>query len=102
MQMIYCSDCHNSDQSVKAGGAGPNGPHGSQYEHILMARYDMPPPTSTIPPYSTGSFPSSYDLCFRCHSDTFITGPLSGFRNGGANQHQTHVVDQGDSLLCLP
>ena len=92
MQQIYCSDCHNSDRSVKAGGVGPNGPHGSQYEHILMAQYDMPIPTSTIPPYSSGSFPSSYDLCFRCHSDTYITGSQSGFRNGGTNLHETHVV----------
>lgn len=103
MQMIYCSDCHNSDQSVKAGGVGPNGPHGSRYEHILIASYDMPRPSSVTPPYSDAQYSSSYDLCFRCHSDTYITGPLSGFRNSATNtntnEHETHVKDR--SIPCF-
>lgn len=50
---VYCSDCHGSDQSVKAGGNGPNGPHGSQYEHILIAQYAMPLAGSTPVPYNS-------------------------------------------------
>lgn len=92
MIMVYCSDCHNSDQSVRAGGNGPSGPHGSRWEHILMARYDMPP-VSTTPPgaYAAGL----YDLCFRCHSEPFIMGTASGFSNAGVNEHAKHVRDRG-------
>ncbi len=93
MLMIYCSDCHNSDQGSKAGGAGPNGPHGSQYEHILMARYDMPPtPLSSSP---VPDFLSRYDLCFRCHTDSYVMGTGSGFVFNGASEHSAHVQDRG-------
>jgi predicted CXXCH cytochrome family protein len=32
---ILCTDCHNSDDNREFGGAGPNGPHGSKFTHIL-------------------------------------------------------------------
>ncbi len=32
---IFCTDCHNSDDNREFGGAGPNGPHGSKWTHIL-------------------------------------------------------------------
>ncbi|MCK5878795.1 MAG: hypothetical protein KAH24_03385, partial [Holophagae bacterium] len=38
--IIYCTDCHNSDTSVNAGGSGPNGPHGSSRPFILERRYE--------------------------------------------------------------
>lgn len=93
MLTIYCSDCHNSDQGAKAGGVGPNGPHGSHYEHILIARYDMPQT-----PFPTGpvlDFVSRYDLCFRCHTDTYVMGTSSGFVNAGVSEHSRHVQDLG-------
>lgn len=95
MIRVYCSDCHNSDQSVKAGGGGANGPHGSQFEHILMARYDMPDPSAPRQPYSA----SLYDLCFRCHAESFIMGSSSGFVNTGVNEHVKHVQERG--LPCF-
>ena len=91
MVRIYCSDCHNSDQSVTAGGSGANGPHGSRFEHILMARYDMPTVTAVRPTYS----PTLYDLCYRCHQEAFIMGSNSGFNNAGVNEHSKHVRDRG-------
>jgi predicted CXXCH cytochrome family protein len=91
MIMIYCSDCHNSESSVRAGGIGPSGPHGSRWEHILIARYDMPLVKAIPPPYSA----SLYDLCFRCHYETFIMGSGSGFVNAGTNEHARHVKDRG-------
>jgi predicted CXXCH cytochrome family protein len=89
MRQIYCSDCHNSDQSPQALGTGPAGPHGSRWPHILKAQYDMPPRTLPGPTFSIGG---SYDLCFRCHLEAYVmTGASSGFRNGLTNEHDTHV-----------
>ncbi|NDY41418.1 cytochrome C [Dissulfurirhabdus thermomarina] len=81
--LIYCTDCHNSDQSAKAGGAGPDGPHGSNFRHILIARYEA----DTYPlPYSEGD----YALCFRCHDPAVLLGPGSAFP-----KHGLHVVSRG-------
>ncbi len=38
---ILCTDCHNSDDNREFGGTGPNGPHGSQFSHILERRYEF-------------------------------------------------------------
>ncbi len=89
MTRIYCSDCHNSDQSSRAigSGSGANGPHGSNYEHILIARYDMPIPSSPPAPYSS----ALYALCFRCHDETFLMDSSSAFVKKGNNLHNLHV-----------
>jgi len=86
---IYCSDCHGNDQGTKAGGTGPNGPHASIYEHILIARYDLP-----VTPQ--GYSDVMYDLCYRCHSLNYIMGGSSGFTLGtGDNEHARHVQQRG-------
>ena len=90
MIRIKCSDCHNSDRSKKAGGSGPNGPHGSSFQYLLMARYEMP----VAGMVAGGSDATLYDLCFRCHSETYIMGPFSGFMNGRTNEHAAHVRDR--------
>jgi predicted CXXCH cytochrome family protein len=90
MLRIYCSDCHNSNNSKKAGRTGANGPHGSDFKHILMKEYDMPLPAESHPPYST----SQYDICYSCHSDTYIMGSSSGFKSAGINEHSRHVIDR--------
>lgn len=110
MVQIYCCDCHNSDQSTMAGGSamaggsgpsgpqlGPNGPHGSRYEHILMDRYDMPQPLQTPPTTWTPAddFLNRYALCFRCHWDTFVMGSGSGFSLQGVSEHTAHVQQRG-------
>src|SRR4029077_1965172 len=33
--LMYCTDCHNNDQGPRAGGSGPDGPHGSAYPPLL-------------------------------------------------------------------
>jgi predicted CXXCH cytochrome family protein len=97
MLTITCSDCHNSDQSKKAGGTGPNGPHGSRYEHILMAEYDMPVKGAAGRFSACSSYRSDYALCFTCHSEDYIMGSGTNFMNGTANEHTRHVVDR-----CVP
>ena len=71
--MIYCTDCHNNDTSVKAGGTGANGPHGSQWKPLLISKYNTT--TSGWVTYA----PAEYALCFRCHSDTTLRSSASGF-----------------------
>ena len=95
MIRIDCSDCHNSDDSKKAGRSGPNGPHASRFEHILMARYEMP--TAGKNQSGCSDYRSSYDLCFRCHADTYVMVSGSAFANAGVNEHSRHVVDR-----CTP
>jgi predicted CXXCH cytochrome family protein len=87
MVTIYCSDCHNNSQGRKAGKTGPNGPHGSEYEHILIDAYDMPAAADT-------SSTRRYDLCYRCHSQSYIMGTSSGFydKASSTNEHTAHVT----------
>ena len=78
--IIACTDCHGSDASKKAGGAGPNGPHGSMYQGILLARYATTDRTA----YST----TAYALCFRCHDNTKVVADSGPFPF-----HKKHVDD---------
>jgi len=97
MIRIACSDCHNSDQSKKAGGNGPDGPHGSAYEHILLARYDKPAKGAAGRSTGCSSYQADYALCFTCHSESYVMTSGTSFRNGTANEHARHVVDR-----CIP
>jgi predicted CXXCH cytochrome family protein len=96
MIRIECSDCHNSDESKKAGRSGPNGPHASRFEHILMARYEMPA-VSGKSRSGCSDYRTRYDLCFRCHADTYVMVSGTAFANAGVNEHTRHVVDR-----CIP
>jgi predicted CXXCH cytochrome family protein len=83
---IYCTDCHGSDDGTKAVGTGPDGPHGSIYPHLLMARYEQ----DTYPlSYSE----SNYALCFRCHDPGILLSPSSAFP-----KHNSHVI--GHKVSC--
>jgi hypothetical protein len=76
--LIYCSDCHGSDTSLKAGGTGPNGPHGSNLVPLLVAPYvtaDLTPESAT-----------TYALCYRCHSRSSILS------NESFSLHSLHIV----------
>ncbi len=57
--LIRCSDCHNNDVGPRAGGAGPDGPHGSVYDFLLERNYTVRDDTPE----------SDYDyaLCYKCH-----------------------------------
>ena len=70
---ILCTDCHNSDDNREFGGSGPNGPHGSQWHHILERRYEF---STAIAPGAiiTNLFPNPdlgvngpYAMCGKCH-----------------------------------
>lgn len=62
--LVYCGDCHNSDQGIGAGGAGPNGPHGSAYTPLLERQLLLTDNT----PYNADNFA----LCFKCHNSTVV------------------------------
>jgi hypothetical protein len=74
--LIYCSDCHNSSDGVRAGGSGANGVHGSNYPSLLIERYEQ---DSYPEPY----FEANYALCWRCHDP--------GVLLAGGSFHDKHV-----------
>ena len=87
--IIYCTDCHDSDQSTKIGGPGPNGPHGSLYPPILRQQYSL-----------TGGVPESlttYALCYQCHDrDNLLTDASFKKRTAsGLGGHSHHLADGG-------
>lgn len=81
--LMYCSDCHGSDTSQKAGGAGPDGLHGSNHAPLLLSRYE----TTDF----TMESASTYALCYRCHERE---GPGGILNNASFAYHRLHVVDQ--------
>jgi predicted CXXCH cytochrome family protein len=81
---IYCSDCHSSDTSPAAGGTGPAGPHGSQFEGILALRYEFNPQSNFN--FVSGS------LCFKCHDAGNLYSDVSF-------PHRQHVIDNNTSCI---
>jgi predicted CXXCH cytochrome family protein len=75
--IIYCTDCHNSDDSPATGGIGPKGPHGSTNKHILESNY------TTADNTVESSF--EYAMCYKCHDRNSILTDASGF------PHSSHV-----------
>lgn len=88
---IFCTDCHNSDDNREFGGAGPVGPHGSKWGHILERRYELsqaPAPGQLI----NNLFPSPdlsangpYALCGKCHNLSNI------MQNASFAKHALHI-----------
>jgi len=74
--IIYCTDCHGSDDPT-----GPQGPHGSTHEHLLVKRYE----TNDM----TNESADAYALCYKCHDRNIILSNQSGFR-----PHRFHVVNK--------
>jgi len=75
--VIYCTDCHNSDDSPANNGSGPNGPHGSINKYLLERNY-----TTTD---NTQESSYEYAMCYKCHDRNQILGDASGF------PHNRHV-----------
>ena len=65
--LLYCTDCHNSDQAWSSGGAGPNGPHGSIYPHLLQLNLGQDS-------VGGGAGANSAALCGKCHNLTTVSG----------------------------
>jgi len=78
--LIYCTDCHNNDQGPNAGGVGPNGPHGSQFEPLLERALELIDHT----PESA----ATYALCYKCHSRSSL------LNEAFSSIHREHVVEQ--------
>ena len=75
--IIYCTDCHNSDDNPATGGIGAKGPHGSINQHILERNY------STADNTEESSF--EYALCYKCHDRDSIRSDES------FGEHKRHV-----------
>lgn len=73
---ISCGDCHGSENPES-----PRGPHGSQYEHILVDHYSTSDKQSETP--------YAYALCYRCHDRTSILG------NESFRYHALHIQGRG-------
>ena len=82
--VIYCTDCHNSDNSTASGGPGPNGPHGSIYSPILERNY------TTFDNTDESTF--EYALCYKCHDRDSIRSDDS------FGEHDKHV--RGEDAPC--
>jgi len=89
---ILCTDCHNSDDNREFGGAGPNGPHGSRWTHILERRYEFSQAAapgqliSNLFPNPDLSVVGPYGLCAKCHDL-----PNQVIQNTSWNQHSSHI-----------
>ena len=99
---ILCTDCHNSDDNRESGGAGPNGPHGSRWFHILERRYEFS--TAAMPgQLATNLFPTPslvvggpFDLCAKCHDLAVVLNQQGN--NTSWSGHTNHVWTDG--LSC--
>jgi predicted CXXCH cytochrome family protein len=82
--VIYCTDCHSSDTGVQAGGNGPDGPHGSNWEPILERRFE----------WTDGLRESQnlYALCYKCHDRNSILS------NQSFKEHRKHI--EGEKASC--
>ncbi len=108
---MFCTDCHNSEVNREFGGNGPNGPHGSQYDHILERRYEFSQvavasgpgtPIQNVFPNpdlsAGGGSQGPYAMCAKCHDLSLIMAD-SSFKPGasGKGGHFTHISEQGVS-----
>ncbi len=105
---ILCTDCHNSDDNREFGGSGPNGPHGSQFSHILERRYEfsqvaagVPPAAgpgtaiqSLLPPIVDPAARGPYSLCAKCHNLSNIMS------NASFSQHALHINAGFSCSVC--
>jgi hypothetical protein len=102
---ILCTDCHNNDNAREFGGTGPNGPHGSKYDHILERQYLMSqvgagstPGTFVVnlnPNPILDSTPASpYALCAKCHDLNYVSS------GDGFKAHGSHIQKGFSCSVC--
>jgi len=95
---LYCTDCHSNDQNRKFSGTGPNGPHGSNYPHLLERRYEAEPPPASPGGFSSGvtyqgGLTGTYALCDKCHD---ITNNI--LQDKSFKDHNKHI--SGERTSC--
>jgi cytochrome c551/c552 len=102
---VLCTDCHNSDTNREFGGAGPNGPHGSKFDHILERSYVTSkvalggqPGTAIVnvtSPVILDPIPNApYSLCAKCHDLNYIASGASWA------EHTRHIQDGFSCSVC--
>jgi len=104
-QNIECGECHNGINPSNDGGTGPNGPHISDYAHILERRYEMnvfPGAGAAVAPIPYDSDPTkgTYALCNKCHDVTGLLGTngnSAGPKDTVFGNHGRHVIGAGIS-----
>lgn len=82
--VISCTDCHGNDENTADGGAGPDGPHGSINEYLLVRNYNT---IDNVPESS-----DAYALCYGCHDR------LSILNDESFGEHDKHV--RGEDTPC--
>ena len=101
---IMCTDCHNSDDNREFGGAGPNGPHGSRWTHILERRYEFSQVAAgaqagtliqNLFPNPDQSVNGPYALCGKCHDLGNILSVGSSF-----SKHAGHINAGYSCSVC--
>jgi hypothetical protein len=97
---LLCTDCHNSDDNREFGGAGPNGPHGSKFTHILERRYEATqaprPGLPIVNPFPNPdlSVAGPYALCGKCHDLKLVLA------NTSFNAHARHINAGFSCSVC--
>jgi hypothetical protein len=94
--ILYCTDCHNSDQARSSNGVGPNGPHGSAFPHLLQLNLFQDGAGAG----GGGGGSTGAALCNKCHNLTTIRGESPhGDHNGvGCTTcHDPHGVIGGNA-----
>ena len=100
---LNCGDCHNGNNPSNDAGTGPNGPHISNFEHLMERRYDMNRPAPTpggivvslaVPPGGGDPLMGPFALCNKCHD---VAGLLNGNADTVFKHHGSHVVQGGIS-----
>jgi hypothetical protein len=91
--VIYCTDCHNNNQARSSAGTGPNGPHGSTFQHLLQLNLLQ----ETAGGVAGGGSGSA--LCNKCHNTTLLSGTphASEHRVGCTTCHDPHGVIGGNA-----
>ncbi|HMD49188.1 MAG TPA: cytochrome c3 family protein, partial [Bryobacteraceae bacterium] len=95
--MLYCTDCHNSDQARNSNGSGPNGPHGSIYPHLLQLNLFQ---DAAGGGGGGGGGSTSGALCNKCHNLTTVRNesPHDDHNGVGCTTcHDPHGVIGGSS-----
>jgi len=97
---ILCTDCHNSDDNREFGGTGPNGPHGSQWHHILEHRYEFTQapkpglPVTALYLENDLSVNGPYGMCAKCHNLSTVKSAASWAG------HVNHLNDGFTCSVC--
>ncbi len=78
--IIQCTDCHNNNSGPGNSGTGAKGPHGSVYSPLLERNLSFAD--------NQGESPSSYALCYKCHSRSSILS------DNNFSEHRKHIVDK--------